>query len=265
MSTPLFKDDRLKEVEWKDLLHLTRKEIAVEILLSIPWLISSCVFAYLHWYLPALICSFFFFLTGLRQSHNAQHYTVGISKRTTEWFLFFLSSTMMASMHAVKYNHIQHHKHPLSKNDVEAMSARMKWWQAIMAGPFFIITIHTHAVKFANKFIKRWILLEIGLVTIILFVTYFIIRIDWITYHVSVMIIGECLTSFFAVWTVHHDCDSEQLHSRTLRGKWITKIFYNMFYHTEHHLFPKVPTCHLPELAERIDKVLPEIKNKRVL
>ena len=38
-----------------------------------------------------------------------------------------------------------------------------------------------------------------------------------------------------------------------------------MFYHTEHHLFPKVPTCHLPELAERIDKVMPEIKDKTVL
>ncbi|MBK8345469.1 MAG: fatty acid desaturase [Bacteroidetes bacterium] len=38
-----------------------------------------------------------------------------------------------------------------------------------------------------------------------------------------------------------------------------------MFYHTEHHLFPKVPTCHLPQLAARIDEVIPEIKNKTVL
>ena len=26
-------------------------------------------------------------------------------------------------------------------------------------------------------------------------------------YHVGVMAIGQCMTSFFAVWTVHHDCD----------------------------------------------------------
>jgi fatty acid desaturase len=26
-----------------------------------------------------------------------------------------------------------------------------------------------------------------------------------------------------------------------------------MFYHSEHHLFPSVPTCHLGALAERID------------
>lgn len=265
MSTPLIKDDRLKEVQWKDLLYLTRREIAMEILLSLPWLVGSCVLAYFHLYLPALVCSFFFFLTGLRQSHNAQHYTMGISNRATEWFLFFLSSTMMASMHAVKYNHIQHHKHPLSEKDVEARSAKMKWWKAIMTGPYFIILIHRHAMQYANKFIKRWIFFEVSVILLIFFITYFIIRIDWITYHVTVMIVGECFTSFFAVWTVHHDCDSDELHSRTLRGSLITKIFYNMFYHTEHHLFPKVPTCHLPELAERIDKVMPEIKDKTVL
>ncbi|MBK7036128.1 MAG: fatty acid desaturase [Bacteroidetes bacterium] len=84
-----------------------------------------------------------------------------------------------------------------------------------------------------------------SVILLVFFITYFIIRIDWITYHVTVMIIGECFTSFFAVWTVHHDCDSNKLNSRTLRGPFITKIFYNMFYHTEHHLFPKLPTCHL--------------------
>ena len=35
-----------------------------------------------------------------------------------------------------------------------------------------------------------------------------------------------------------------------------------MFYHLEHHLFPAVPTIKLPELAKRIDEVLPEIEKK---
>ncbi len=171
----------------------------------------------------------------------------------------------MASMHAVKYNHIQHHKSPLTKDDVEALSAKMQWWKAIMAGPYFIIMIHTHAMKYANKFLKRWIMFEVVIISLILFFTYFVIQVDWITYHVSVMVIGECFTSFFAVWTVHHDCKEDALFSRTVRGNWRSKIFYNMFFHTEHHLFPKVPTCHLPELASRKDAVIPEIKNKTVL
>jgi len=37
-----------------------------------------------------------------------------------------------------------------------------------------------------------------------------------------------------------------------------------MFYHVEHHLFPTVPTCRLPVLAERLDTVAPELKTKLV-
>lgn len=264
MLPALLNDNRLASVEWKDLLRLSRREIAKEILLSLPWLAASCIMAAHHWYAPALLCSFFFFLTGLRQSHNAQHNTVGISRRATEWFLFFLSTTMLASMHAVKYNHLQHHKHPLSEKDVEAMSAKMKWWKAMLAGPYFIVRIHTHAMRFANRHQRRWIVIETMVILLIILFTWLVIDVEWITYHVVVMVIGECFTSFFAVWTVHHDCD-DVVFSRTVRGGWRTKIFYNMFYHTEHHLFPKVPTCHLPQLAERIDAVIPEIKNKTVL
>jgi fatty acid desaturase len=37
-----------------------------------------------------------------------------------------------------------------------------------------------------------------------------------------------------------------------------------MFYHLEHHLFPAVPTSHLPELARRLDAVAPALNSKRV-
>jgi fatty acid desaturase len=41
-------------------------------------------------------------------------------------------------------------------------------------------------------------------------------------------------------------------------------VTYDMFYHVEHHLFPTVPTCKLPTLAERLDAVAPELKSKLV-
>jgi fatty acid desaturase len=37
-----------------------------------------------------------------------------------------------------------------------------------------------------------------------------------------------------------------------------------MFYHIEHHLFPKVPTCKLWLLARRLDVAAPELKDKQV-
>ena len=77
--------------------------------------------------------------------------------------------------------------------------------------------------------------------------------------------LGESLTGFFAVWTVHHGCDPHGLHSRTQRGRWMTWISYSMFFHAEHHLFPAVPTCHLARLAERLDAAAPEVRWPHVM
>lgn len=264
MLPELFSDPRLQKVVWRDLLKLNRREIITELFISLPWLFFSCLAAYFHLLVPALLSSFLFFLTGLRQSHNAQHYAVGISKRATEWFLCIISLSMMASMHAVKYNHLVHHKSTLAADDVEAMSAKMKWWKAILAGPYFIIMLHANAFLKGNKNIRHWIILELAANAILVYTAFFLFDIYWLQYHVTVMLTGECFTSFFAVWTVHHDCEKTYLFARTIRGKLKGQLFYNMFYHMEHHLFPKVPTCHMEELAKRIDTILPEIKTKSV-
>ena len=62
---------------------------------------------------------------------------------------------------------------------------------------------------------------------------------------------------------MHHDCDHHQL-ARTQRGWWKTALTYQMFYHVEHHLFPAVPTPRLPELAERLDRALPQLQQHQV-
>jgi fatty acid desaturase len=79
------------------------------------------------------------------------------------------------------------------------------------------------------------------------------------------MLIGECLTGFFAVWTVHHGCDSHTTTARTQRGRCVNRIYYSMFYHAEHHLFPLVPTCHLGRLAERIDRASSAFAEQQVI
>ena len=37
-----------------------------------------------------------------------------------------------------------------------------------------------------------------------------------------------------------------------------------MFFHVEHHLFPRVPTCHLNAVAQRLDAAAPELSQMRV-
>ncbi len=263
MDNSIFTTEKKKKIVWKDLVALSRTEIIHNLLISLPWLLLSFIFATLEHWPVAIFCSFVFFLTGLRQAHDAFHQSMGITKTGHHIVMFVLSIVMICSMHAVKHNHLQHHKHCLDDEDMEGASARMPWWKAILYGPVFIFLHHYHALKKGNAVTRKWVIAEI--LTIVFFGT---IMLLWgskiMIYHLIVMIIGEFFTAFFAVWTVHHDCEPEKIFSRTLRGRFLPSMFYNMFYHTEHHIFPKVPTTHLPELAKRIDEVFPEVKSKQV-
>ena len=84
MSLEIMRDPRVRSVEWRDLVPVTRWEVVKEVLLSLPWLAASLVLASFHLYPLALACSFIFFLCGLRQVHNAYHYAVGIPRQATE-------------------------------------------------------------------------------------------------------------------------------------------------------------------------------------
>jgi fatty acid desaturase len=59
------------------------------------------------------------------------------------------------------------------------------------------------------------------------------------------------------IWAVHQACENDRFTARTPRSKLLNTFVYGMFYHLEHHLYPRVPTCHLHILAQRLDEVSP--------
>ncbi|XAM01669.1 fatty acid desaturase [Phycisphaeraceae bacterium D3-23] len=246
------RDPALRRIEWHDLLPMTWGQVLNELTLSLPWLLASlgCYYAGGWWVLFGMLCSFFFFLTGLRQSHGCQHYQLPIARRWQDVMLAALSVLMLSSMHAVQATHLNHHRHTLDEHDFEGSVARQPMWRALLTGPLFPIRLHGHAWRLARPSKRRWIALEMlavfGLVALLPVLP---AALRW---HVLAMLVGECFVGFFAVWTVHHDCDAHTPY-RTQRGRWINRLFYNMFLHTEHHLFPAVPTCKLHLLAQRID------------
>jgi fatty acid desaturase len=256
-------EDRLSTVEWKDLLHLSRLDIAYELTISLPWLAGSWIGAAYGQYVIALACSFMFFLTGLRQVHNAYHYALGLSRQLTEWVMFIMSILMLGSMHAIQVNHLRHHRYCMAEEDVEAMSARMPGWKAIVIGPFFPLRLHQKAIEVGSPRQRKWIFAEIIANAVWILLVFSVLDLEWLRFHVAAMAIGQCLTAFFAVWTVHHDCGAEHV-ARTIRGRLKATITYNMFFHVEHHIFPRVPTCKLPVLARRIDSIMPEVAIKKV-
>src|SRR5437899_10612802 len=149
------------DVEWKDLRRLRPTEVVQELLISAPWLLASWFAAAQGVYAAAFACSFMFFLTGLRQVHNAYHCALGLSRGATEWVMFVLSVLMLGSMHAVQINHLRHHRHCMEADDIEAMSARWPAWRAIVAGPLFPLRLHGTALEVATSRQRRWIHLEL--------------------------------------------------------------------------------------------------------
>ncbi|HFE39079.1 MAG TPA: fatty acid desaturase [Gammaproteobacteria bacterium] len=264
MALEILRDPRIRGVEWRDLCDLSTKDVAWELFVSVPWLVASLVFAYFELWFFALGSSFMFFLCGLRQVHNACHYAIGISKRSQEYLLFLLSIVMLGSMHAVQFNHLRHHKYCMSEEDVEAASARMPWWKAILWGPVFPYLLHKCVLEKGNKRIRRWVKAELAANAIWISLVLFVFHSEVLYYHLIVMLIANCLTAFFAVWTVHHDCDRSHYIARTVREKLKSRVTYSMFYHVEHHLYPRVPTCRLSVLAARLDDAAPELQKMRV-
>ncbi len=250
----------LKQVKWKDLVKLSPKEKFIENTITLPWLAGSWILAWHELYTWAIPCSFMFFLTALRQVHNGFHNSLGLGRKATWLSLYVNSLLMMISSHAVKFNHLRHHKYYPGEEDHEGKCAKMSWYRAILHGPAHIWSIHKITLLLGNKYYRRDT--ELELVSIGVFIAAaFIFHCHFLIYHCLVMLVGEFFSAFFAVWTVHHDLDDHAI-ARTQRSRWKNFITYNMFYHLEHHLFPAVPTIKLPELTKRIDEALPELEKK---
>lgn len=260
----VFHDPRLRSVEWRDLVPVRPSEVLAEPLLPAAWLAASLVMAEYGHYVLALGFSFFFFLTGLRVVHNAFHTALGMSRRSTDIVLWIMSFVMLGSMHAVQFNHLRHHKLNLGEGDVEGRSAEMPAWQALLFGPFFPVLLHVTALRHGNRKLRMTILGELLMSAVWIVMVFGFLHSSVLRYHVSAMLVGQCMTAFFAVWTVHHHCDRTHYLARTLHNRIKNRITFNMFLHIEHHLFPRVPTCHLLELSRRIDRVAPDLRSKVV-
>jgi fatty acid desaturase len=179
--------------------------------------------------------------------------------------LLALSVVMLGSMHAVQTNHLRHHRFCLEDADVEGASARLPAWRAIAQGPLVPIRLHRTALAVAAPRQRRWICAELVANVVWIGVALAVLDVRWVRYHVGAMLAGQCLTAFFAVWTVHHGCHaSHGPIARTIRGRVKALLSYDMFFRVEHHLYPAVPTCRLPVLARRLDAVAPELAARRV-
>ena len=243
------------EVPWRDLVACSRVETLRELALPLPWLIGGAWAAHVGAYALAVPCAFYAFLTCLRVSHNAFHGALGLGRTATDLVMLALGIVMLGSVHAVRRTHLLHHRHCLGDGDVEGRVARQGLLETLAKGPRFPLDLHRAGWRAAAPDERRWIGVELAACAALPLLAWGVLESEALRLHTLMMGLAWCLSPVFAVWSVHRADATGRHGARTLRSRWRSTLFYDMFYHDEHHRFPRVPTRHLPELARRLDRV----------
>ena len=85
---------------------------------------------------------------------------------------------------------------------------------------------------------------------------------------VGLAIVGSWVYPLLTVYLPHHDYgDTPLTQTSSLRGRIIPALFLELTYHLEHHLYPGVPSHHLPELSRRLTPLFQSagVQPRRVL
>jgi len=90
--------------------------------------------------------------------------------------------------------------------------------------------LHKTALRHGRPETVRWIQLELAAMAAMAIFAFGVVDWAFLRYHVVAMVVGQSFSAFFAVWTVHHDCDREHYIARTIRNPFKAFVTYDMFY-----------------------------------
>lgn len=247
-------EPRHAAVIWQDLRTLSRFEVARELAMPLLALSAALLAGLLGWWPALVLASFVVFMTGLRVTHGAFHRSIGLRGTPNDLVMFTLSALLGGSMHAIEVTHLRHHRDCLGPDDVEGHIAALGFMRALLASPRYPLLIHRAGWRHGSRRQRRWIAAELiaaaGIQTAI-----------WTSGSAALQAIALSLyvaNAFAAIpgiWCVHHGGHHDpSARLRSTRSRWIARLTVNMFHHAEHHAFPAVPTCRLPQLALRFDR-----------
>lgn len=160
----------------------------------------------------------------------------------------------MGSNHSDAYRDLAHHRDTMGDHDHEGHCAKMTLTEVLLYGPRFPLDLNRAAWAAGQRWRRRvagdWLMVG-GFVALVA-----ASGAGFLWLHLAAMTPGQCLAAFFAVWITHQGTEGTGLAGRSQRGP-LAFLAYHMFYHREHHLFPRVPVSRLPELGRRLDTQVP--------
>jgi beta-carotene hydroxylase len=154
--------------------------------------------------------------------------------------------------------HRQHHRLFPSPEDPEGYPANLSVVGAVLYGPVFLVRLWCWSFVRADRRTRRWLAAE-ACAPVVVVATGIACSsaTPYVLAYAVMAIVGSWVYPLLTVYLPHHDYGDEPLtQTRTLRGRIVPAIFLELTYHLEHHLYPQVPSHHLPELARRLDPYL---------
>ena len=239
-------------VEWRDLVGLTRREIVVELMLPFPWLLAAIMAGHAGQRGWLVFATLVMFMMGLRITHNAFHRNLGIPRSAGDLVMFALSVLLGGAMHAIEYTHLRHHRDTLADDDVEGHIAHLGFFSAVVHSPIYPLQIHWVAMRHGSLRQKCWIAIELAAV-FLLHATIWLGDSSTLQLMALSLYFANASAPLVGIWAVHRGCDHGRFNARTSRSRVLNALTVNLFNHLEHHLYPGVPTCHLPALCRRLD------------
>jgi beta-carotene hydroxylase len=241
----------------RDLLATTRWQRRWACLRPLVGLAAYAAAAALGWWWATPVIVFLIFVAVVTVTHDVVHGSLGLGPRQTEWALFLFGAVLLESGHAYRATHLQHHRVFPGPDDPEGDPARMGFWGAVLYGPLFLPRLWWWAYRRngARPDQRRWLLLEaswavgVPVTGVVLW--------PWVPavlVYALLVLVGSWVYPLLTVHLPHHDYrDTPLTQTSSLRGTIIPALFLELTYHLEHHLYPGVPSHHLPELSRRLD------------
>ena len=206
------------------------------------------------WLAPPLV--FLVFVAVVTVTHDVVHRTLGLSDRATDLALFATGLVLLESGHAYRATHTRHHLMFPHPDDPEGHPADLSLLGAVCYGPVFLVRLWWWSYRQGRD--RGWLLAEAAApVAVVVGGSLAWPYTPGVLIYALMAIVGSWVYPLLTVYLPHHGYgDTPLTQTRTLRGRLVPAVFLELTYHLEHHLYPQVPSHHLPELARRLDPYL---------
>ncbi len=243
----------------RDLLVVSRTEVAVSLFRPVLCFLLFWAFALAHHYLAAcLSMAGLMFFTYTSTSHDLVHRTLPLPGPLNEFLLSLLEAMCLRSGHAFRLTHLQHHKRFPHDDDVEGAKAAKGFWSALACGPSHQVRLFVWAWRHGNPVERRWMFGEAVFVLSALALAICLCkRLPELLLYAVLITLASWLFPLATVWWPHRAAGETPLQqTRGFRGRIVPFLFFQHTYHLEHHLYPGISSHRWADLGQRLEPYL---------